>query len=260
MTYRIFLVSLFLSFFPLVSCATIFTLYDETQANLPDDQAWLTYFANSNTTSSSVISNGVNLQTDTASSAGFSNYPVIPFAPKNPLFPALDSNSGFSLSFSMQLNNETHSSTNRAGFSLILLDMNHNGVELGFWQDSIWSQSSQPLFQAKNEQIPFDTMSNLLIYDLTFLNNDYFLTQNNTLLLSGELNDYSAFNGGPFGSSLPYSLSNYLFLGDDTSSASADVNLGRITLSDSALFTIPSPSPIALLYWGLLYLWFWRTG
>jgi len=247
--------SLFFILFPHTSSATLFTLYDATQNNLPNDQPWLTYYS-TGTNNLTVVAEGANLQTDNAVSAGFSNYSLLPLGLKNPGFPTLNSTTGFTLSFSMQLNNESHVSDYRSGFSVILLDENNLGVELGFWQDTIWSQSDDPLFQAKDEQVAFNTAASMLSYDLTILNNDYFLTQNDNILLTGELKDYSAFTGGPFGSSIPYSLSNYLFLGDNTSSASADVTLGQMVLSDTALTNepVPEPSTLALLAIGLFCL------
>ncbi len=242
--------------FPLISSATVYTLYDETQNNLPDDQDWLIY-ANDGSASSTPVAAGVNLTTDNATSAGFSNSVL---SPVNPGFPILDSSIGFTLSFSMQLISESHTANiNRAGFSIILLDSNNQGVELGFWTDTIWSQNADPLFTTKDEEKAFNTTAGMLAYELTLFDNQYFLTHNETILLTGILKDYSAFTGGPFGSSIPYSLENYLFLGDDTSSAQADVILGRIEISDTALFSIPTPSTLLLIILGLLNLFLFST-
>ena len=249
---RLFLLGLFFILFPITSVATVFILYDEAQGNLPDDQAWLSYAANGGVATSIVVAGGVNLQTDASASAGFSNYALFPLGFKKSLFPTLNSATGFTLSFAMQLHAEAHSSNDRAGFSIILLDENNLGVELGFWQDSIWSQSDNPLFQAKDEQVAFNSTASMISYDLTILQSDYYLTQNGSILLTGGLKDYSAFTGGPGGTSIPYSLPSYLFLGDDTSSASANVTLGRILLSDTAQFSVPEPSLIALICIGLL--------
>jgi len=248
------LCSLLLTVIPLISSATVYTLYDEKQNNLPDDQTWLAYYAKDGSAIPNNITNGVQLVTDTPASAGYSNYSLLPVPGiKNPTFPVLDSSIGFTLSFNMWLHKESHTGNdNRAGFSIILLDSNHQGVELGFWEDSIWSQSANPLFTAKDEEEAFNTTASMLAYDLTLLNNNYYLTHNDIILLEGALKDYSDFNG-PLGS-LPYLLPNYLFLGDDTSSAAANVTLGHIVLSDTALFTVPSPSTPLLISLGLLSL------
>ena len=248
------LCSFLFTVFPLISSATVYTLYDETKNNLPDDQDWLIY-ANNSSASSTPVTSGVNLITDDATSAGFSNSTL---SPVNPSFPILDSSIGFTLSFSMQLISESHTGNiNRAGFSIILLDSNNQGVELGFWTDTIWSQSANPLFTTKDEEKAFNTTAAMLAYELTLFDNQYFLTHNDTILLTGILKDYSAFSG-IFGS-IPYSLENYLFLGDDTSSAQADVILGRIEISDTALFSVPTPSILLLIALGLLNLFIFST-
>jgi hypothetical protein len=55
-------------------------------------------------------------------------------------------------------------------------------------------------------------------------------------VLSGGLRNYSAFSG-PIN---PYILPNFVFLGDNTSSASATVELGPIVLQ-SDLLSVPEP-------------------
>ncbi len=78
--------------------AGLITLY--TGAGLPSDQAWLAYadntFITGGNASQSAVPNGVRLQADTISSAGYSNrFPN--GLSKNPLFPTLDRQLGFSL-------------------------------------------------------------------------------------------------------------------------------------------------------------------
>lgn len=249
---RIAFYYLLLAFFPALSSATIYNLYDSSLASLPSDQPWLTSFS----TSGSSITNsspGVNLQSSTSEKAGFSNYPAIPLGYKNANFPLLDSTTGFTLSFTAQINSEQHLNSNRSGFSVILLDKNSKGVELGFWENAIWSQSANPVFQAKDEQLIFDTKSSLLSYQLTFMDNNFFLSENETLLLTGALKDYTSFSGGPFGTAIPYSLPNYLFLGNNSSSASVDLTLQDVSLSDTPLF-VPIPPSIGFMLLGLFSL------
>lgn len=230
--------------YPTLSSATVLTLYDTSLQNLPSDQPWLSYFS-TGSANVKTAPKGVSLHSDNSEKVGFSNYPAIPFGFKNANFPMLNSSTGFTVSFSMQLDEESHSNENRAGFSVIVLDENKKGVELGFWQDSIWSQSATPLFQAKDESVNFDSKTSMVSYDLTFLGDNYFLTGDDTSLLMGSLKDYSAFDGNPFG--LPYSLSNYLFFGDDTSNASAQVSIGQISLT-----SVPIPPSIGFMSLSLL--------
>jgi hypothetical protein len=219
--------------------ADVIVLYDDTQGNLPADQPWLIYGSDSifSGGSASQVANasGVNLTTDNAVSAGYSNTIPIINTFKNPAFPTLDRSRGFELSFELQVLNEAHVSNDRAGFSVILLADDARGIELGFWEDEIWAQNDTPLF-TKGEGVGFDTTQSEVRYDLQIIGNQYSLSANGSQLFSSLLRDYSAF-GGP-----PYTLGNYLFLGDNTSSASASVNLGRVTMR-----AVPEPGTVGLL-------------
>ena len=65
-----------------------------------------------------------------------------------------------------------------------------------------------------------------------------------TLLMSGPLENYTA-------QGAPYSGANFLFIGDDTSSARASVQLGAV-----ALAAVPEPgAALMMLAGGLLVAW-----
>jgi len=219
--------------------ADVLVLYDDAQNDLPGDQPWLLYaddgFLSGGTASQSGNASGVRLTTDNAVSAGYSNTVPIINAFKNPAFPTLDRNAGFRLSFELQVLAESHVSNDRAGFSVVLLADDSQGIELGFWDDQVWAQNATPLF-TQGESASFDTTAGEVRYDLQVQGNQYSLSADGSLLLSSSLRDYTAFGGAP------YTLGNYLFLGDNTSRASATVNLGRIELT-----TIPEPGSFALL-------------
>ena len=65
------------------------------------------------------------------------------------------------------------------------------------------------------------------------------------MLLTGSVRDYTAFN------SFPYTQSNFMFLGDDTTSGAADITLGKVTIQ-SDLSAVPEPASLALLSCALL--------
>ncbi|MFO0852386.1 MAG: PEP-CTERM sorting domain-containing protein [Gemmataceae bacterium] len=214
---------------------TTTTLYDPTAGTLPAAQPWLTYadngFLTGGTASQTYVSGqGARLTTDAAVSAGYSNYLPLPPILKNAAFPVLDRTAGFSLSFTVQVHQETHASANRAGFSTILLANDRQGIELGFWQNEVWAQA---VGFTRAESAAWDT-TQATDYALTVQGGTYQLTANGSPLLTGSVRDYSGFG-------TPYNLPNYLFLGDDTSSAAADVTLGRVTL------VTPVPEPTGLL-------------
>lgn len=211
----------------------IVELYDDAQGNLPDDQPWLFYADDSilsgGSAAQNATANGVNLATDANVSAGYSNYIPIVNNLKNGAFPILDRNSGFELNFELQVVSEMHVSNDRAGFSVILLAEDSRGIELGFWEDEIWAQNDTPLF-TRGESVAFDTTAGEVDYEVRVVGDQYFLSADGNLLLSDSLRDYSSFG-------VPYSLGSYLFLGDNTGSAGANINLGRVTISP-----IPEPS------------------
>lgn len=217
--------------------ADLYTLYNDTLGNLPGQQPWLVYADNSilgGNASQSVIASGVQLTTDNAVSAGYSNTLPILNVFKNPAFPTLDRQAGFELAFELQLAAESHLNPHRAGFSVTLLASDMRGVELGFWENEIWAQTDNPLFQ-HGPGIAFDTTQAEVAYTLRIAGDQFYLSANGMPLLTSSLRDYSAFG------SAPYTLGNYLFLGDNTSSAAATARIGQITLS-----TVPEPAMMCL--------------
>ena len=239
--------------------AAEYLLYDESAGNKPQDQAWMTYFYDFLTGAdpgTSAVAGGVTMDStgDLGDAAGFFNHgvsitlfpPSYSWTLKNPGFPALERNDGFRLSFELLIRDEDHFIGDpRAGFSVLLLGDDLLGVELGFWEDEIWSQDG-PDFNAKGESALFDTTAGSILYELTILGSDYLLTAGGTDLLTGALRDYSA--ADPFPD--PYETPNMLFLGDNTGSAGADFTLGRITLTTD----VPAPATGLLLAGGLLWL------
>lgn len=157
----------------------------------------------------------------------------------------VDSGAGFTLSLSAQLLAESHSgSGDRAGFSVILLDAAHQGIELGFWTGQIWAQG---LGFVKAESAAFDSTA-MTDYLLNLHGGGYSLWANGALVLSGAMRDYAAAGAG-----LPYTLGNFLFLGDDTTSAQAVVKIATV----GTVGVVPEPPAWALLLGGPLA---WRAA
>jgi hypothetical protein len=205
---------------PASSPAQIF--YDGS-LGLPSGQGW-TYFALGGT--QTLTNNGVLLDTSAANNiqAGYSL--TVPG-----LF---NRTNGFTLLFTSQMISDSHASANRAGFSVILLADDKRGIELGFWTNNIFAQSDSPLFtHAEETNYPATA---LVDYALTFHATNYALRANGTLILSGSVRDYTAFNG-PFN---PYSTPDFLFLGDDTTSAG-----GAVILKKVVLITAPQLVPLS---------------
>jgi hypothetical protein len=168
----------------------------------------------------------------------------------NPAFPNLDRTSGFSLRVRMRLNNETHTGNPvRAGFSILLLGSDRLGVEIGFQSDTLFAQApgfgAPPAESISGAGIAALTGS-FQLYNLLVFGDTYRLGLETAAgispLLTGPLKDYTAATG--FAGDV-YRTPNFLFLGDDTTSASASTDLNFVSITTNAV--APEPVSIALI-------------
>lgn len=153
--------------------------------------------------------------------------------------PNLNSTAGFALEFSLRVTAESHgANTNRAGFSIIVLDQSARGVELGFWTNEVWAQKED---FTHGESFAVDTQTAQRTYRVVVIGDNYSLAIDGTPQLSEPLRDYTS--NGP---DAVYGQQNYIFFGDDTTSAGARFELSNITLAP-----IPEPTEWALMLAGL---------
>lgn len=166
--------------------------------------------------------------------------------------PILDRSVGYTVTVVVQLLTESHTSSDRAGFSLLVLsdDMTGTtsvmGIELGFWEDEIWAQDDDTqggsLFtHAEGQNLA--TTANTIQYDLHVLTDTYILLADGVVLLNGRLRDYSNFTGFPD----PYETPNLVFLGDDTSSAAARVKINYVAVTVPVNTQPPSDNQLIYL-------------
>lgn len=206
------------------------TLYDGSLGALPEAQGWsfgsVGLFSIGATNGVAVL----NTSLEASTQAGWSRV----------MAPGLDRAQGFTLVFTAELPAETHNSTHRAGFSVILLAGDRQGIELGFWTDGIFAQSDAPLF-THGEDASFPANEGLTAYALTVLGTNYVLRANGMPLLSGPVRDYTEFGG----LISPYRIPNFVFLGDNTRSAGAAVRIGRIALIRPVSLTCRRPGVIS---------------
>jgi len=154
------------------------------------------------------------------------------YFPKPGIVAGLDRSAGYTVRFTVQVVEEEHAASDkngdgvgdRAGFSVISLSSDRRGIELGFWKDEVWAQedgaaepppSSNTLF-THAEGARWGTTGGLIPYDLRIEGGRYTLSSRGATILTGELRDYSAFGW-------PYDVPDFLFLGDDTSTASGAI-------------------------------------
>jgi hypothetical protein len=147
--------------------------------------------------------------------------------------PVLDRTTGYTLTFDVRINAENHPDTDRAGFSVIVLGNDNKGVELGFWSNEIWAQTDSPLF-THGTGAAFNTTSGVIRYDLNILGSTYALSSGGSPITSGAVKDYSSFGA-------PYTTANFLFFGDNTTSADGSSFLSYVAV------TVPEPGTVALL-------------
>ena len=239
------MIALFMASGLLVHASDIM-LYDSSAGTLPGNQSWLFYAqdtASGGTASASLATGGTNFSTNNPGRGGCSNTIPILNAYKNASFPTLSSTAGFALDWSMQVASESHNTNDRAGTSVILIGADNQGIELGFWTDQVWAQLASPLF-THGETAALDTSSSSVNYRLEIQGSNYLLYANNSQILNGQTRTYTAFG------SAPYTLSNYFFIGDNTTSAGASTNFGSIRLTTP----VPEASSLLLGVSGLLIL------
>ncbi len=241
---------------PLHVRADTITLYDSSSGDLPADQGWIYGFypllsplgTNAATQSLDIgdfTTTRLDTSTSNSDSAGyFSSTPEYtlskpPFPPvtfpadSHPDMPSgLDADKGFIVSFEVQILQEDHDYADRAGFSVIVTSSEPaKAVELGFWEGEIWAQEggTDSLF-THAEGAAFDTTAKIVRYDLKISGNVYRLFADGLPVLNGPLRDYTAFSGQP-PFDYPYKTPDFLFLGDDTSSAGATILLKSVSIT-----------------------------
>ena len=216
-------------------------LYDAASGDIPSTQLMNFIDFPSGAAVLTYENSGTILNTTISGSETYAGW--VSTAGSTPGFPLLDQATGFQVNFSLQVENESHSNNNRAGFSMIILSKDGRGIELAFWENEIWAQnddSTGGLFTHGDAAI-FNTTTGLINYQLTIINDTYALTTNGTSILSGPLRDYSNFEGFPD----PYQTPNFLFIGDNTTSAQARIRLSYLSVTGTEPATSTStPSPI----------------
>lgn len=224
-------------------------LYDGSLSGTPDTQDW-NYIAQDPTplldTVEATHSEAGGVTTldstlDIQDRAGY--FSEIPWfgTLKHPSLGTLDrGGDGYTVRIRARVVSEDHSgSTDRAGFSLIVLSADSVGLELAFWEDEIWAQDDAPSLFVHDEGVAFDTTAAIVTYDLSILGSSYQVFAGGVPILSGALRNYSA-HSNPV-----YSETNFIFFGDDTSSAEGRTEISYVEVFDQSL-AIPEPSTAGL--------------
>jgi len=214
---------------PLLASAEV--LYDPALGTLPNAQGW-NYVSLPFSTPISLV--GQEARLDTTSilgvSAGFSRIsPTV-----------LDRTAGFTLRLTLRVLEENHGTrVDRSGCSVTVLGSDKKGIELGFWKDRVWAQSDSPLFTHAEEALWPNVDSH--VFELTLQENTYTLGVGGKTVLTGPIRDYTPF----VGLLDPYETPNFVFIGDNTTSAGASIGLGSVELLPFTV-TPPALTPVLL--------------
>jgi hypothetical protein len=105
---------------------------------------------------------------------------------------------------------------------------------MAFWENEIWVQDDDAedpgsLF-THAEGAAYSTTVSLQTYHLAIFSSTYTLTVGSSTILTGRLRDYTNFSG-PID---PYETPNFLFLGDNTTSAQARIKLTFVSITTTA--------------------------
>lgn len=217
-----------------LSPASALTLYDGSGGQSPSAQGWVLGGFGGYT---EILDGGAAILTTAASPdlnrAGYSI--ISPFS--------LDRTAGYELTFDLQLDSEAHQSNDRAGLSVVIIGNDLEGIELGFWTGGIWAQNdgaTKPPRFTHGEEASHDT-TRRTAYRVVMSGGNYTVYAGSTLLMSGALRNYS-----PEG--LPYTVPNFVFVGDDTTAANATMRFYSAGVSE-----VPEPGSLVLTGAGLLW-------
>lgn len=221
------------------STASALALYEPALGTLPAAQGWTTQATPGAAAGTQALASGL-LKLDTTGT-GVSAYGNGRTSPQ-----PLDTAVGFSLLFDLRIAAETHTSDNRAGFSLLMQGSDQTqALELGFWDNRIWALEYMPGGNdsgfVQGAGVAFDTTVRHS-FALQVQGHQFTLRADGTPLLSGALRDYPTLGL----STLVYGASDYLFFGDNSSRGAVMAEIGAITLAP-----VPEPGTPWLLGAGI---------
>jgi hypothetical protein len=191
-------------------------LFDGGLGTPPSGQAW-TFIALPSLASETFAEGAARLDTTVSGSifAGWSRQAPVP----------LDRSTGFSVQMEFLLESESHASTNRAGLSMIVLGQDRKGLEIGIWTNRVWVQADSPMF-TQGEGAELGISGGWRTLRLSVAGDSYRLSLDGAEVLGGVVRDYTPF----VGTIDPYETPNFLFIGDDTTSARGAYRLRKVEL------------------------------
>lgn len=215
-----------------VTSASAATLFDSTSnpSQTPAQQGW-SLLGTKIATAPSATASSEGTIFDTGNALNYAGYVrSSPFT--------LDRKKGYSISFSLKINSESHSNNNSAGFNIVVMSSRANnekqqyGIELCFWENSIWAKNAG---FTHGEEASFNNQADVNNYTLFVKDEEYKLYVNGSAMpiLKGRLRQYA-------GLADPYSTPNAIFMGDESSFATAQVTIKKVTGTPATQVTLPN--------------------
>ncbi len=212
--------------------------YDGALGGLPVTQD-MEFFTNPGSSATQSFGGGATTLDTTIQIADAAGYRV-PAASA----PTLNRADGFKLNFSLQIESENHNANNdRSGVSVILLAQDMKGIEIEFWDNEVWAQEggAEPALFTHDEGVDFNTTTDIIAYELEIVNDTYTLTAPAMTTLTGLVRDYTDWVP-PFGVPDFYEEPNFVFLGDNTTSAESRIKLAYVAVTTETA-VIPTNTP-----------------
>lgn len=226
----------FLSSAAMASANESAVLYDAEAGNqTPDSLAWQWLYGSSSPSGASATvappSAGSPFTTlDTTAnndiSAGWGR--ISPFI--------LNKGSGFIATFELQLLS-SGIGNDRAGFSVILLDFDRYGIEIGMGSNRLFAYNDDAAF-TPGEGVDFD-LTQMHKYEIKVGSGCYFVSIDGQFVLGGSQRLYNQ-------SLPPYNTPNFIFVGDDTTRQSSLARFKSFSIE-----SVPEPTTLAALGLGL---------
>jgi hypothetical protein len=155
----------------------------------------------------------------------------------------LDPAVGYTVRVDAKILSSTFTKDSRAGFSIIAIGSDKRGVEIGFHTNEIYALKYTAVPSpdlVRDEVVSFDTTSAITKYELSVSGTTFTLRADGTSIMTGPTKDYAPFAGAID----PYETDNFLWFGDNTTSASGSTEFSRLE--------VIVPEPTTALSVGLL--------
>lgn len=152
----------------------------------------------------------------------------------------LDGSAGYMVNFAIRVPIQSNSNPDRAGFSMLFVGNDPTqSIELAFRTQEVFAYEYVNGAFVQGASAAFNVGFTQHSYTLSVANGAYSLSAMGNVLISGSLQHYAS-------PTIPYAIPNFMFFGDNTSSASAVAEVNFIDV-----VAVPEPRAALMLLAGL---------